>query len=160
MNDAPAGAKFHPGPGLNTTPPRGGCQIPLTSPLARATIPPSAGHYPAPPVKTFRGYATGGVTLVSHIPDMKPVDGRIAIGWLHPDHPFPRGTALSEFARRLTEIARNWGKSIDALDWGAAGGFHECEFCPTPLKSRRIGNDLASAPSAYRLVIASTTARR
>ena len=81
---------------------------------------------------------------MSHIPDMRMLGGRTAIGWLHPDHPFPRGNVPPEFVRRLTEIARNWGKSIDALNWGAAGGFHECEFCAKPLNSRRFGNDLAS----------------
>jgi hypothetical protein len=81
---------------------------------------------------------------LSHIFDMQAVGNRIAIGWLHPDHPFPRGIASPEFIQRLTEIARDWGKSIDALNWGAAGGFHECEFCSKPLKSRRHGDDLAS----------------
>ena len=89
-------------------------------------------------------FPIGAWTPVSHVPDMKAVGGRIAIGWLHPDHPFLRGTASPEFVRRLTEIARNWGKSIAALDWGAAGGFHECEFCSKPLKARRAGHDLAS----------------
>jgi hypothetical protein len=83
--------------------------------------------------------------LMSHIPDMKAVGGRmVAVGWLHPTHPYPRGTAPTEFVTRLAEFARNWGNSIDALNWGAAGGFHECEFCTKPLPSRRFGNDLAS----------------
>jgi hypothetical protein len=81
---------------------------------------------------------------VSHIPDMTLVGSRIAIGWLHPDYPFPRGAAAPEFVRRLTEIAGNWGESIDALNWGAAGGFHEYEFCSKPLTARRFGKDLAS----------------
>jgi hypothetical protein len=82
---------------------------------------------------------------MSHIPDMKALDGRaVAVGWLHPEHPYPRGAAPVEFVARLALFARNWGESIDALGWGAAGGFHECEFCSKPWASRRFGDDVAS----------------
>jgi hypothetical protein len=67
---------------------------------------------------------------MSHIPDMKALGNRmVSIGWLHPDHPFPRGAAPPEFVARLIEFSRNWDRSIEALGWGAAGGFHGCEFC-------------------------------
>lgn len=81
---------------------------------------------------------------MSHIPDMQVLHGRVAIGWLHPKHPYPRGSAPSDFVARLVQFARNWGDSIHALGWGAAGGFHECEFCTKPLASRVFGNDIAS----------------
>ncbi len=82
---------------------------------------------------------------MSYIPDMKLLQDRmVAIGWLHPQHPYPRGAASPEFIARLAIFARNWDKSIEALGWGAMGGFHECEFCTKPLESRRIGNDMTS----------------
>lgn len=82
---------------------------------------------------------------MSHIPDMEVLgDRRIAVGWLHPAHPFPRGDAPPEFVARLNAFARNWGKSIKALGWGIAVGFHECEFCTKELADRVIGKDIAS----------------
>ena len=67
---------------------------------------------------------------MSHIPDMEMIDSdRVAIGWLHSDHPFPRGAVPPEFIARLKEFARRCGDSIEALGWGATGGFHTCEFC-------------------------------
>jgi hypothetical protein len=66
---------------------------------------------------------------VSHIPDMQSGENSIPIGWLHPDHEFSRGEVAPEFVARLKEFARLWGESIDALGWGAAGGYHTCEFC-------------------------------
>ena len=82
---------------------------------------------------------------MSHIPDVKVVRDRIvAVGWLHPDHGYCRGTAPPEFVARLATFSRNWGESIHALNWGAAGGFHECEFCDKALSSRRLGHNIAS----------------
>ena len=54
---------------------------------------------------------------------------RIAVGWLHPDHDFPRGTAPPEFLAKLKRLAACWGDSVTALGWGVAMGFHTCEFC-------------------------------
>jgi hypothetical protein len=71
-------------------------------------------------------------------------DRTVAVGWLHPKHEYPRGIASPDFVARLAQFTRNWGKSIKALGWGAAGGFHECQFCAKPLKFRRVGNELAS----------------
>jgi hypothetical protein len=52
-----------------------------------------------------------------------------AIGWLHPDHPYTKGDVSAEFLARLKEFAGRSGDSADALDFGAYGGFHTCEFC-------------------------------
>ena len=64
-----------------------------------------------------------------HIPDLKIESGYVSVGWLHPDHPFPQGEVPAEFVAKLKQFARLWGKGIDALRWGACGGFHQCEFC-------------------------------
>ena len=67
---------------------------------------------------------------MSHIADMTDEGhGLTAVGWLDPDHPYTTGTVPQEFATRLKEFAHRWGHSIRALGWGAAGGFHTCEFC-------------------------------
>src|SRR5690349_1490676 len=52
-----------------------------------------------------------------------------AIGWLSSDHPYNRGTAPDDFVARLREFARLSGDSTIALDFGAFGGYHVCEFC-------------------------------
>ena len=92
---------------------------------------------------------------MSHIADMKVFNGRIAVGWLHPQHSYTRGTAPSDFVTRLALFSSNWGKSIEALNWGVAMGFHECEFCTKPLASRKFGSDVASGtfgvPAAERI---------
>ncbi|HEY1376407.1 MAG TPA: hypothetical protein VGF55_06415 [Gemmataceae bacterium] len=65
-----------------------------------------------------------------HIPDMQVLDsGRVAVGWLHRDHPFPHGEVSPEFIVHLKELARRHYASADALDWGATGGCHTCELC-------------------------------
>jgi hypothetical protein len=64
-----------------------------------------------------------------HIPDLEIRHGRTAIGWLHPDHEFPQGDVPVEFISKLQQFSRLWGKSVGALGWGVACGFHECEFC-------------------------------
>jgi hypothetical protein len=77
---------------------------------------------------------------MSHIPDMAVLDSdTVATGWLHPDHSFPQGTVPPEFLARLREFARQWGSSIEALGWGAAGGYHTCEFCGKAWGSGTIG---------------------
>lgn len=82
---------------------------------------------------------------MSHIPDMEVVHGRIfAVGWLHPEHPYPRGSAPSDFVARLAEFARDWADSVEALRWPITPGAHECEFCTKPPASRVFGNDMAS----------------
>lgn len=52
-----------------------------------------------------------------------------AIGWLHPDHPFPRGAVPGGFLARLREFADRSGPSAEALYFGVYMGFHTCEFC-------------------------------
>lgn len=67
---------------------------------------------------------------MSHIPDLqRQPDGSLAVGWLHPGHPFPTGDADRAFARKLRKIARVSHKSVDALNWALAFGSHTCEFC-------------------------------
>jgi hypothetical protein len=78
---------------------------------------------------------------MSHIPDMHKIyDGpRIAVGWLHPDHEFPKAPVPVEFLAKLKEFSRRWGDSIRSLGWGAAGGFHTCKFCGEALASGTFG---------------------
>jgi hypothetical protein len=52
-----------------------------------------------------------------------------AIGWLHPDHPYTKGEVPSEFLSRLKQFTALSNESAEALWFGAAGGFHTCEFC-------------------------------
>lgn len=52
-----------------------------------------------------------------------------AVGWLHPDHPYIKGEVPVEFLTRLKEFVSQAGESARALYFGAAGGFHSCEFC-------------------------------
>jgi hypothetical protein len=67
---------------------------------------------------------------VSHIPDLQRTPGgRIAVGWLHPDHDFSRGETPPEFLAKLKRLVATRSDSIKALHWGAKGGFHSCEFC-------------------------------
>jgi hypothetical protein len=60
-----------------------------------------------------------------------------AVGWLHPDHTFTKGEVPAAFLERLKLIVARSGASADALFFGAAGGFHTCEFCG---KAHAIGN--------------------
>jgi hypothetical protein len=60
-----------------------------------------------------------------------------AVGWLHPDHPFPKGEVQAEFLTRLKEFAARSDDSAKALYFGAFGGFHTCEFCE---RAHGIGN--------------------
>src|SRR3712207_3644799 len=77
---------------------------------------------------------------MSHIPDMTVLESDlVAVGWLHPDHSFPRGAVPPEFVVRLKEIARRWGDSINTLGWGATGGYHTCEFCGKALGTGTFG---------------------
>jgi hypothetical protein len=52
-----------------------------------------------------------------------------AIGWLHPQHEFPKCNASAEFLSRLKEFTARSSASAQALYFGASGGFHMCEFC-------------------------------
>jgi hypothetical protein len=68
--------------------------------------------------------------IMSHIPDMQMLDsGYVAVGWLHPDHPFPQGNVAPEFLAKLKEFAKRSRQSAVALGSGAACGIHTCEFC-------------------------------
>jgi hypothetical protein len=68
---------------------------------------------------------------MSFIADLSEMDAAtvLAVGWLHPDHPYARGESSPEFLKRLKVFARLWGKSVQALGWGVAMGYHTCEFC-------------------------------
>jgi hypothetical protein len=77
---------------------------------------------------------------MSYIPDLTTLDsGHVAVGWLHPDYPFPNGEVSKQFVAKIKEFAARWGTSIDALGWGAAGGFHTCEFCHAAIGSGTFG---------------------
>ena len=52
-----------------------------------------------------------------------------AVGWLHPDHPFPQGEVPAEFVTRLKKYVAQSGASAEALYFGAFMGFHTCELC-------------------------------
>jgi hypothetical protein len=68
---------------------------------------------------------------MSFVADMTPEwsEKVLAVGWLHPDHPYTRGEMPTAFVERLNEFARRWFESIEALGWGVACGYHTCEFC-------------------------------
>jgi hypothetical protein len=52
-----------------------------------------------------------------------------AIGWLHPDHSYPRGEVPAEFLARLKEFTARSDGSAEALYFPAAAGWHTREFC-------------------------------
>ena len=88
-----------------------------------------------------------GFIGMSHLPDMHSLEsGHIALGWLHPDFALQQGKVPTEFLVRIKEFAARWCDSIAALGWGAAGGFHTCEFCGKALASGTFG-----VPSEKRL---------
>ncbi|MEI8380511.1 MAG: hypothetical protein WCJ09_10300 [Planctomycetota bacterium] len=60
-----------------------------------------------------------------------------AVGWLHPDHPYPQGPVSAEFLARLKEFVARSGDSAEAVYFGAFGGYHTCEFCG---RANGIGN--------------------
>lgn len=63
-------------------------------------------------------------------PDMEDLRGNwIAVGWLHPDHEYPRGPVPADFLPKLREIVGRWGESASALGCGYRMGLHTCEFC-------------------------------
>jgi hypothetical protein len=67
---------------------------------------------------------------MSHIPDLQTLEsGEVAVGWLHPGHPFSEADPKPEFLARVKEYASRSGASAVALGLGAAGGYHTCEFC-------------------------------
>jgi hypothetical protein len=67
---------------------------------------------------------------MSHIADLQALEsGEVAVGWLHPDHPFSEADPTPVFIAKLKEYARRSGASAVALGLGAAGGYHTCEFC-------------------------------
>ena len=62
----------------------------------------------------------GNSCQVGHGDDMR------AIGWLHPDHPFPRAALPDGFLPILERHLRSRWESQNLL------GIHVCEFCPPP----------------------------
>ena len=84
---------------------------------------------------------------MSHIPDMQLLEtGDIAVGWLHPDHSFSQAAPAPEFLAKLKEFASRSHASAVALDLGAAGGRHTCEFC-----GQAHGSDNFGVPAADKL---------
>ena len=72
-----------------------------------------------------------------------------AIGWLHPDHAYTKGTVPAEFVARLKKFAARCADSGEALYFGAFGGYHTCEFCG---RAHGIGN--FGVPSDNQLFVA------
>lgn len=69
---------------------------------------------------------------MSHTPDMELLDEErrwYAVGWLHPDHPFPTALAAPEFVERLNAFVERGGDGPRVLQLGYRMGFHTCEFC-------------------------------
>lgn len=67
---------------------------------------------------------------MSYIPDLQTLEsGFVAVGWLHPDHPFSQAEPATNFVLKLTQFAERSQASAMALGLGAAGGYHTCEFC-------------------------------
>src|SRR6187402_1172267 len=56
-------------------------------------------------------------------------DGVLAVGWLHPDHPYTQGIVSPGFLARLDAFLERSLESLGTLGWGATGGYHTCEFC-------------------------------
>lgn len=52
-----------------------------------------------------------------------------AVGWLHPDHLYPRGTPPAVFVEQLDMLVRTASASMKDLDWPYFLGIHQCEFC-------------------------------
>jgi hypothetical protein len=52
-----------------------------------------------------------------------------AVGWLHPDHAYKKGTVPAEFLARLKEFIRRPSLSGDDFHFPGFGGLHTCEFC-------------------------------
>jgi hypothetical protein len=87
---------------------------------------------------------------MSYKPDMAPlIDGWFAVGWLHPDHPYPQGPVAADFLAKLRELVGVWGRSAEALGGGAPGGVHTCEFC-----GQAIGTGALGVPAGDRLFYA------
>ena len=86
---------------------------------------------------------------MSHIPDMNEQGGRVAVGWLNPDHPFSRGPVPPDFTERLKEFARLWPRSVKSLGWGVAMGVHTCEYC-----GKAWGSGTFGVPSGDRIFYA------
>ena len=62
-----------------------------------------------------------------------------AVGWLSAQQAFPVGAVPAEFLDRLWEFAGKSQDSIDALGWGMAMGWHDCELCKGYLGTRNFG---------------------
>lgn len=87
---------------------------------------------------------------MSHIPELSKRGNVVAVGWLHPDHPFNTGAVPEAFTARLKEFAHLWYLTGKAIGAGAMGGVHTCEFCQKSLASGSIvvpaGSVLFRAP--------------
>lgn len=75
-------------------------------------------------------FGSKDLRAVSHTPDMHVSEsGAVAVGWLHPDHPFPQADPAPDFLAKLKEYTARAGATARVLHSGAAGGYHTCEFC-------------------------------
>jgi hypothetical protein len=52
-----------------------------------------------------------------------------AVGWLHADHPYPRGDVPAAFVDRLQQFADHWAESTQTLGLPMFLGWHDCELC-------------------------------
>lgn len=52
-----------------------------------------------------------------------------AVGWLHPDHLYARGSVPAEFIARLKEFVGRPSLSGNDFCFPGIGGVHTCEFC-------------------------------
>jgi hypothetical protein len=62
-----------------------------------------------------------------------------AVGWLSAQQPFPVGAVPTGLLDRLWEFAAKSNDSIDALGWGIAMGWHDCELCKGCSGTRNFG---------------------
>jgi len=62
-----------------------------------------------------------------------------AVGWLSAQQPFPVGAVPEASLDRLWEFARQSADSIEALGWGFAMGWHDCELCNGYSGTRNFG---------------------
>lgn len=62
-----------------------------------------------------------------------------AVGWLHADHPFTKGSVPAETVTRLKDFVQLADESTTALGWGLLMGIHTCEFCGRDRGLRNFG---------------------
>ena len=97
---------------------------------------------------------------MSWIQDLDPFGYKmLAVGWLHPDHPFPSGSAPREFVSRLRQFQELAPACARAFHLSAGLGFHICEFCfsetaPPPWPPEAMGHGYICAIHGDRVFVA------